>query len=703
MLNALPFIMMASMVTPDMISGVKALAETILIITAADILQGLTSFITGGSSLESFASQLPLLGKGIVGFADSLGEFSEEQLTTVNAAAKAVKTLAQASSEIPNAGGLLGMLVGENDLGTFAAQFPILGTGLRGFLDNVGVFTEEQVTTVDCAAKAIKTLAQASSEIPNTGGLLGQIVGENDLSTFASQFPILGTGLRGFLDNVGTFSEDEVATVDSAAQAIKLLAEASSEIPNSGGWLAQIVGENDLGTFAEQFPSLGEGLKGFLDNVGELDDTAINAITAGANAVSVLAKAATSIPNEGGWISKIVGDNSLGTFADNFPTLGKGIAGFVEELGTFSNDQVTTVNAGVKAVNALAGLANANLASINTYIGSLGTKLPTFATNLATFCTNMPDSETMSSAVTGLNTLIAAVKSIGNADTSALAELAENLKKIGKNAVKKFVEAFTSTTAKSDCKDAAEELGEKVVEGIKAKESAIKKAGKSAAKEAVDGVKTQKDEMKSAGKDLGSGLVKGIKAKWDAAYDAGYTLGQKAVQGEKDGQASNSPSKLTIQAGKWLGEGLIVGIGRMGSSVYDAGHTLGEKATKSISASISAISDAINTDIDAQPTIRPVLDLSDVRAGANSISSMFGNGASIGVNANVNAISSMMNGRSQNGANEDVVSAIDKLRKDLSNVGNTSYTISGVTYDDGSNIADAVRTITRAAVRERRV
>jgi hypothetical protein len=84
------------------------------------------------------------------------------------------------------------------------------------------------------------------------------------------------------------------------------------------------------------------------------------------------------------------------------------------------------------------------------------------------------------------------------------------------------------------------------------------------------------------------------------------------------------------------------------------------------------------------------------------IGSMLG-GGSVGVMANVGAISAMMNQRSQNGANADVVSAIDKLNKKMDNMGNTSYNINGVTYDDGSNISEAVKTIVRAARIERRV
>ena len=684
MTNALPFITGARLVTPESMEGIRALSEAILILTAANVIEGLTSFFTGGSSLENFASQLPILGAGLAAFAANIGTFSPDQLATVNCAANAIRTLAKASSEIPNAGGLLGQLVGENDLGVFANQFPVLGTGLRTFLNNVGTFSDEQVATVNCAAQAIKTLAQASQEIPNSGGWLGQIVGDNDLGPFAEQFPVLGSGLRGFLDNVGMFTDEQVKTVDCAASAIKSLAQASSEIPNSGGWIGAIVGENDLGAFADQFPKLGTGLRGFLDNVGTFTAEQVTTVDCAADAVATLASVASTIPNEGGWISKIVGDNNLGTFASNFPKLGEGLSGFVEKLGVFTGDQVSTVSSAVRAIQALTGLANADLKGATKHLGDFGDDLPGFAKDISSFCTKMPSSESTSSAVTNLNKILAAVRSIANANSGALATFADNLKKIGEDAVKKFVGAFTSSSAKTDLEDAAKTLAGKAVSGAESKA-------------------TGRSSMESAGEDLGSGLVKGINSKQTAVYNAGYALGQKAVQGEKDGQQSKSPSKLTIQAGKWIGEGLVIGMGKMGGQVYKAGHTLGETATDTISNSIASISRMVSSDIDAQPTIRPVLDLSDVRSGAAALDSMLDMNSSVGVNANIGAISSMMATHSQNGANADVVDAIDKLNKRMDNLGNTTNIINGVTYDDGSNINNAVATLVRAAKIERRV
>ena len=176
-----------------------------------------------------------------------------------------------------------------------------------------------------------------------------------------------------------------------------------------------------------------------------------------------------------------------------------------------------------------------------------------------------------------------------------------------------------------------------------------------------------------------------------------------AVKGEKDGQQSNSPSKLTILAGNWLGEGLIIGMNQMGRKVYNAGSDLGQTASSTISSAIAKLSNTIYDDIDTQPTIRPILDLSDVRAGAGVLSGMLNMDSSVGVRANVSAISSMMGSRGQNGTNADVVSAIDKLYKKMDNMGNTTNNIiNGVTYDDGSNIRDTVSALIQAIQMEGR-
>lgn len=74
---------------------------------------------------------------------------------------------------------------------------------------------------------------------------------------------------------------------------------------------------------------------------------------------------------------------------------------------------------------------------------------------------------------------------------------------------------------------------------------------------------------------------------------------------------------------------------------------------------------------------------------------------SIGVATNLRAISSSM-AVNQNGANDDVVNAINKMRKDLNNISGDTYNVNGVSTND-ADIVDAIKTIVRAVKVERRV
>ena len=637
-LNAMPFIIAMKTIDPSYLEGVKNLAEAIIIITAANILERATSWLTGGNSIAEFGAQLAQLGTYLNIFATNLGSFGEDKVAAVTGAANAIKAMAQAASEIPNQGGWLAAIVGDNTISSFGAQLPLLGIYLANFVKNLGTFTEAQVSTIECAANAIKKMAQAASELPNEGGWAAAILGDNSISTFSAKLPKLGTNLSKFAKNLGTFTDAQVSTVGCAANAIQKIASAADKLPNEGGWAAKIFGDNSISKFAKKLPSLGKNLKSFTDN-----------------------------------------------------------------LGSYGEDKVATVNASVKGITALSKLAKADLGDAAEDLPNFGKKLSGFAKSIKTFCSNMPSPESLTISVSNISMIIKAIDDISGKDAKVLSNFSNSLKKVGKEGVKSFVTAFTSDSARTNVKSAGVKLINKVIEGMESKRPSIKSKAKSIADSGANAAKEKKSSFKSAGKDLGNGLVEGIEAKKQAAYDAGYALGQKAVQGEKDGQKSNSPSKLTIKAGKWMGEGLVIGMEKMFSAVYNTGYGLGEGATNSISSAISRIGDIMSTDMDAEPTIRPVLDLSNVTSGVGAISSMLDMDPTIGVLSGARSISSMIN-NSQNGTFDDVVDAVDRLGRALNNLpsGDTVY-VDGITYDDGSNISNAIKDIVRAARIERRV
>ena len=707
MSNAQGFITGASAIEEGSMDGIKTLAEAIVILTGANILDSISRYLSlGTSSLGTFAEELQPLAEGLAGFTSTLSATGIDTQLAADAA-EVIKVLAEAAASIPNTGGLLAALIGDNDLGTWAVQLPNVGTGISGFMSSLGEFDSSKVEIAKAAAEVIRVLAEASMSIPNAGGLLAQLVGDNDLAAWAVQLPNVATGINGFVTNLGEFDTSKVETAKSAADVIQTLAKASASIPNSGGLLAELIGDNDLSAWAVQLPLVGEGITGFINNLGEFDDGKVATAKCAAEVIKVIAQASESIDGQADWAKKIFGDNSLATFSGQFGLLGTNIAAFVNNLGTFSDAQVTTARQAISAIKAFAELANADLKGAKANLEGFANNLPGLGTDIKSFCDNMPDSDMINTAKTNIKTILDTIKDIAAADLESVKKFTESLAKVGEEGVKAFVNAFSNDTAVSDVKKAASNLIKKAISEFESKthKSNMEDAADKLADSGSDGIETKTNytDFKNAGKYLGDGLIEGIKAKEKAVYDAAFALGKKAVQGEKDGQASNSPSKLTILAGKWLGEGLIVGMEKMTNLVYKSGSELGSTATDTISNAIRNLSTAVDTDIDTQPTIRPVLDLTDISSGMNTLNGMLNTNSSVGVLANVNGINMMMNNRSQNGGNTDVISAIDRLRSDFNNTDRTTYNINGITYDDGSNLRDAVETIIRYANIERRV
>lgn len=203
-------------------------------------------------------------------------------------------------------------------------------------------------------------------------------------------------------------------------------------------------------------------------------------------------------------------------------------------------------------------------------------------------------------------------------------------------------------------------------------------------------------DMEADGKHVAEGYAKGIEKGMPAVTSAVEKLTSITVNTTTRELAIHSPSRVFRNLGKFIPEGFAQGITSLSSVVGKSTSDMASVAVKGTSNAISKIVDTINSDIDTQPTIRPVLDLTDVEAGASAIGGMFGLNPSVGVLANVGSISASMNNR-QNRSNEDVVTAIDKLRKDLSDMPRSTTTIGNITYDDGTNINTAVETLVRAA------
>ena len=244
-------------------------------------------------------------------------------------------------------------------------------------------------------------------------------------------------------------------------------------------------------------------------------------------------------------------------------------------------------------------------------------------------------------------------------------------------------------------------LSESLANGIKSGSSEAKTAFSSALSESVSNIKSYYEAYYGAGSYLVDGFVDGINKNSFKAKTAASEMAKAAKEEIKKVLKINSPSKVFRDIGYSVPEGFAMGIDRMSRLVAGSAKNMAGSALDSTKKALSNVVRMMNSDISTQPTIRPVLDLSDVSAGAGAINGMFNMTPSVGVMSNIGTISSMMN-RVQNGANDDVISAIKDLGRTIGNASGDTYQINGITYDDGTEVSDAIGALVRAARIERR-
>ena len=334
----------------------------------------------------------------------------------------------------------------------------------------------------------------------------------------------------------------------------------------------------------------------------------------------------------------------------------------------------------------------------------------------------------------------AVVSFVGNwleAGAKLIGSLVKGVKDKGsevKNKAIELVSKAASAVAKKvgEWANAAGKLIEGFVKGIKKKADGVKRAALELIEKAKNAL-SKKDFLYSAGKSLVEGFIKGIKSLAEKAADVVVSIGKKAKAAFDKYLKVNSPSKIFMESGKSVGEGFILGMEKQFGPVTKTSATIANGAIDSAATALNTgkeaisgfittlsetrkmksgfktlrgVSDAVesllNTGDNLAPTIRPVLDLSNVKSGASSIAGLLSGQYPIAAMANVNGISAVMNRRSGN-TNEDVVDAINTLRKEIGNVSGNSYNFGNISYDDGSSVSDAVKALVRAIKVERRV
>lgn len=621
--------------------GVGVLAA--LIVAIGGIMYGIGALAQHQSSMDEFLDHgIVTLGKIGEGLGNLIGSF--------------VKMFAEtAASALPSIGTSLSMFM--VNLMPFVTAGKMIGSD-TSLLDGIVAITK---------AVLLLTAADFLSGIASLIGLGTSFTG------LSEKFTAIGEAMVAF-SNATTGVNSEQVT--SSAEAAASLADALSSLPKEGGWFQTVFGEQDLSGFSTNLEKFGNALSGYGNSVANLNTTAIEDSVPSVNSLVDILK---SLPNSGGTLQKFLGNKDMESFSTDLSGFGDAL---VKYGNSVANLKVEAIEDSVPAAEGLAEFMNALPSSDGTWQKVFGKKnASNFGGQLEAFGTSMKNlSDTLSgvefsyydSAATALNTITEAVT---NFDVGSLNSIVTSIGSLGTQAST----AFTTNVEQSTIKNAFD--------------APLNKAESSA--------RGYMSKFYSAGSYLVTGFANGIRDNIYLAQLAAIKMANDTELAARSELHINSPSKVFRKIGAGVPEGFAQGIERFSYLGTRAVEGMSNDAIDSASKVLSNINAVLTDDVNTQPMIRPVVDLSNVESSSDAISNMLAIDPTVSAFSNVRSISAMMN-RNQNGANDDVVSAIKDLGKTIGKASGDTYQINGITYDSGSEVSEAIQTLIRASIIEGR-
>ena len=569
--------------------------------------------------------------------------------------------LSTLQSSLEPMGGVINWFKGRSDLGTFGTKIGEFATAMGNLKTNLGEdgITDSVVTSVTNAGNAINELQQA---LPTTSWFDGKM----DLSTFSGYVDKFGTAISGFSSDAVNIDTYAINSAINAAYRIKTLAAAVSDLDTSG--LSKLTGSL---TSDGAIVNIGQAMSKFSNEVSDIDVLAVATSVTAATRLKALINTLAYLDTSG------IEDFKPVDIGDAL----KSYSNTVASLNIAAIDKSIVVANKIKAfISSLSSFKTGGIDSFKSAVDNLS------AVNLS----GVSDMMTEYSA-----TMQTSGATLANSLNSGLQSGLDVIKNTIKTVLSKAISSVGSRA--SGFRTAGRLLSSNLASGISSGGGTAASAASSIASSAANSARGKYTSFYAAGAYLVYGFCNGISENTFRAEAAAAAMAKAAYEAARKELDVNSPSKVFKRLGTRVPEGFAIGLSMLGNEVESSASDMASVAINTTRDAMSTVLNTFNTDIDSQPTIRPIMDLSDVKTGADAIHGMFNGVQTVGVRSNLNAINASINRTLQNGSNDDIISAINKLNDNLGNVRGDTYTVGNVTYDDGSNVSDAIKAIVRYA------
>lgn len=211
-------------------------------------------------------------------------------------------------------------------------------------------------------------------------------------------------------------------------------------------------------------------------------------------------------------------------------------------------------------------------------------------------------------------------------------------------------------------------------------------------------------EFDEVGDQAVNGAAQGVRNNHDFS-DAIRQMVRDGLAAGKDEAKVKSPSRLfRDELGVFIPAGIAKGVDKASYLLEAATKNSVDQSLNAAKTSLGKFDEVLNADLDMDPTIRPVLDLSNIEAGSKTISQMLEQNPTYGVAQGIDtsglnaqaADISLRLARAQAATEDfsDVVNAIGKLGTTLESLDTgDKYIMGDMTVSDTSSVANAMNTI----------
>ena len=640
-----PFIAQMATIPVTAVEAAGIIADMILKLTVADLISGISSFLGIGGDFSKFGEQLVSFGDAVTEFAPTVEDVKPEQ---VEGAAAAAQIMAALADDLPGQGGFLQSFFGEKDLGVFGDQLIAFGDAIAEFAPKVEDITASQV---EGAAAAAQVMLALYDDLPRQGGFLQDFFGSQDLGDFGEQLEAFGTSLKTFVPLIEGIDASDVEGAAAAAQVMLALYE---NLPNQGGIMQDIFGEKDMGVFGAQLEAFGTSLVTFVDTVqGKVDTDAVEKAKKAGEMMSTLAN---GLPENLGFFNTLFGGGTttIEDFGKQLKKFGTSIGEFSDEISGENALDTEAIEAATTSFQKLADLANSvtgmDTSGFAQFIEQLKNTPTDIVNNFVTTFTESASS--VNTAVNGLCTTIktnftsglptshfttlaqGSITAMITAYNSKKPLLQTTIKLIASNTI---VSTFRTNLSSTQLKPIGENIITYIIQGMNSKKTLITTEINNIceAMKTAFSTKLTAEAFKEIGANAAQGLANGIQSKIEDIKDAAIEAAEEAISSAKKALKEKSPSRVMHQVGEYFSIGMAEGIVDQLTLVAKAGVAAANEAVDPVKEASTKISNILSDgELNLNPVIRPIIDMSNIQNGVNSLNSMFNGSYNLSGNYN---------------------------------------------------------------------